>query len=90
MKRNLPTYPIIKRIKPRIFWHDCNFCNIEFKKEVGFKIEDRKACYALGEDPIMTYYCCSNCAKDEEEVLKLINRRKENFINNRPSLPGAK
>ncbi len=83
-------YPIIKRIYPRVFWHDCDFCKNEFKKEMGFKILDKKACFAFGEDPIRTFYCCSKCANTEQDVMNLISKRKLNFLFDRPSLSGGK
>ena len=90
MKRGVITCPIIKRINSLLFWHECEFCGHEFKREEGFKIKDYKRCYGTGENPIRTYYCCSDCAKDKGGVLKLIKQADESFINNKPELPGAR
>lgn len=84
MKRNRISLPYIKKIKPLVFWRECRFCRKEFKKEFGFKIIDKKACFGIGENRVFESYCCSECAKDANEVKKLIEERKLEFIFNKP------
>lgn len=83
-------YPIVKKIHPRIFWHSCDFCKNEFKKEDGFEILDIKSCFYGCENSTKLFYCCSKCASTEQDVLNLISKRKTNFLLNKPSLPGSK
>lgn len=84
MKRNKKSFPIIKKIRPIIFWYECKFCRREFKLETGFKIIDKKVCYSTGTNPFINTYCCNECAKNENEVKELISKSKEILSSSRP------
>lgn len=79
-------YPKVKRIKS-LFWKECRFCNLEFKREYGYEIEDYKQCRAVSDYPYETYYCCSNCADSEDKVKELINQAELDFLSRRPRIP---
>ncbi|WP_079490910.1 hypothetical protein [Maledivibacter halophilus] len=64
-------YPIIKRIKP-FFWKECRFCNREFKREIGYEIEDM----TVVNPRVFWSYCCNECAKSIDDVAKLVNSAK--------------
>lgn len=64
-----------KTIYPRWLWHECRFCNKEFKRENGFKIIDYKKSRAVNEDPLFTSYCCNKCANSIEEVIEKIKKQ---------------
>lgn len=87
LKRNKQSLPIIKEFKPLMFWYECRFCKREFKREIGFKITDKKACYGIGTNPLFESYCCNECAKNKNEVKELINKEKEAFWSFKPGLP---
>lgn len=90
MKKDKITYPIVKKIRPLIFWCECRFCNREFKRESGFKIIDFKSCQVIGTNPFWESYCCNNCASNESDVKELINKSKLEFINRRPAFGKGK
>lgn len=71
MKRDKLTYPRIKTIKP-FFWRECRFCGREFKREIGYKIED----YTIINAHLYLSYCCNNCAKNIEDVKELVKKSK--------------
>ena len=74
MKRDKNTYPNINKIYPIFLWKECRFCGKEFKKEYGFKITKENECQCFNEDTkYNTTYCCSDCCKDENEVVQKLN-----------------
>lgn len=61
MKRNKITYPIIKTFKP-ILWKECRFCHKEFRKEVGYEIEELPTIqFARNCNNNIFSYCCNEC-----------------------------
>lgn len=68
MKREVQTYPKVKKIFPRIFWKQCMFCKREFKKELGYKIEY--------EYSTSFSYCCNECAIDEDDLKKYFKKER--------------
>ena len=79
MKRDKPTYPQIKSIKP-FFWKVCRFCDREFKRENGYEIID----YTVVNPQLFTSFCCNECAKSIEEVGNLIMKSKNSKRPPRP------
>lgn len=71
MKRNKFVYPKVKQIKP-FFWKECRFCGREFKREIGYEIED----YTAVNAHLYWSYCCNECAQSVDEVVKLVNSEK--------------
>ena len=51
-KQNQKNPYSIKEFYPRFFWHKCNLCHEEFKREVAWKIKF----------PTITRIICINCA----------------------------
>lgn len=76
-------YPIVKQIKP-FFFKTCRFCYQEFKREIGYEIED----LTVVNPRVFWSYCCNDCAKGVDEVVRLVN--KSNFRVPPPPLPSKK
>jgi len=51
----------IEEIFPYFFWHRCDLCHEEFKKEIAWKIKF----------PTISRIICSECAKSETEAKRL-------------------
>lgn len=71
MKRDKLTYPRIEPIKP-FFWRECRFCGREFKREIGYKIED----YTIINPHLYFSYCCNACAGNIDHVKDLVKKSK--------------
>lgn len=84
MQREEQTYPIVSTIRPLVFWYKCRFCDKEFRREVGFKIIDLKACININTTPTFISYSCSRCAKTKDEVKDKIKKSKLEFMCNKP------
>ena len=60
-----PRFPVVKLINPMI-WKTRMKCGFEFKNEYGYRIEDIYA-----NNRIVSKYLCGECAKNEEEALRI-------------------
>ncbi|GAA0071760.1 hypothetical protein UT300003_32850 [Clostridium sardiniense] len=84
MIRDTQSLPMVKNFKPLVFWYECRFCKKEFRREKGFKITDKKACFGVGDNPLFESYCCNECAKSENEIKEFIDKEKTAFNLARP------
>lgn len=66
-------YPIVKPIKPFFFWKECRFCGKEFKRELGYEIEDLTT---MIPRRVFWSYCCNTCGKSKDDVVKLVKDTK--------------
>lgn len=62
MKRENKSYEI-KKIYPILFWHYCELCNRNFKKEHGWKIRMPYATFK---------YVCCDCCPTQKDLEKYI------------------
>jgi hypothetical protein len=53
--------PFVRSFFPIFFWHKCDYCNIEFKGEMGWKIQNDS------ENKTETVMC-TNCAPTMQEA----------------------
>ena len=63
MKREAQKPPYIYRFKP-LMWHQCKFCQQEFKRENGWKIIG----YPVINGVYSETYCCESCGKTLNDV----------------------
>jgi len=72
-KNNKP--PWIYPFYPILCWHECIFCNQEFRREHGWKV--------IGQHFIngvySTNYVCNSCAKTSDEVKIKLKEREDKF-----------
>lgn len=78
MKREKEQRPIIKPFNPKLFWHECRFCGVEFRREQGFIIHE-----------VVCSYCCSECANSVDGVRDMMRNEYKKFLESRPPRPGS-
>lgn len=63
MFREKITYPYVREIKKSIFWKECQFCGVEFKKEKYYEVTKQYMNGTIGRT-----YACNRCFNHVDEV----------------------